>query len=50
MKWVHKLNVFVGSTPANAGQILKEMLLKEGVELDSDNAFRIRRKKRMHVS
>ena len=34
-----RLNVSVGSTPANAWQILKEMLLREGVELDSDNAL-----------
>ena len=39
-----KLKFFIGSTPADAGQILKEILLREGVELDSDNALRIQKK------
>ena len=40
----------VGSTPANTGKILKKMLLREGVELDSDNALGIQRKTRRYIT
>ena len=39
---------FAGNTPLNAGQVLKEMLLQRGVELQSNNFVRIRRKKRRY--
>ena len=39
---------FAGNTPLNAGQVLKEMLLQRGAELQSNNFVRIRRKKRRY--
>ena len=39
---------FAGDTPFNAGQVLKEMLLQRGVELQSNNFVMIGRKKRRY--
>ena len=36
---------FAGNTPLNAGQVLKEMLLQRGVELQSDNFVRIKKRR-----
>ena len=41
--------IFLGRTPRNAGQILKELLRKQGCVVDNENDgdyTRIRRKKR----
>ena len=38
--------IFLGTVPGNAGQILKHLLLENGVEVPIQNELRARKKKR----